>query len=379
MVNRAIHWDVLRAILVLVVINEHVLRAVHGVATNMEVLVTSDTSLWEYFWLFSPLQLLHNGAAAVSIMFALSGYLVSKSAFNATNLSALSFFQRIVKRYFRLTFPVVGGLLFFGVVAYFQLINPDDRPLYVHAFGLHPFDVNSANFISLIKQGFIDTPFRLERSHIPVLWVVALELFASFALILVVAISKTRFLKENYHHHLALSLGVVLIALFHSEIVIGFCLGYLLAVSEHYKEFSLPDKSKLLLCLLTIFTFMFAMKGGISGPFNFFDVGVHQLDLQYIIYSYGGAGLIFLIHSTASLRNLFNSPFLAFIGQRSYSILLVHTTVIVSIGLAVYAALPFTESIRFMGFALCVYVVSVIIGSVMYRIFEIPTLSAKMR
>ena len=89
--------------------------------------------------------------------------------------------------------------------------------------------------------------------------------------------------------------------------------------------------------------------------------------------------MIFLIHSTASLRNLFNSPFLAFIGQRSYSILLVHTTVIVSIGLAVYAALPFTESIRFMGFALCVYVVSVIIGSVMYRIFEIPTLSAKMR
>lgn len=373
--NREIWWDSLRAFLVIIVINEHVVRAINGVLVNTEVLVSTKNSVMEYILLFSPLQLISNGAAAVSVMFVLSGYLVSRSALQFSDLFSRDIVKLVCRRYLRLALPVVGSLLILFVVSTLGLTNAAGlKAVYVNSFGYNPFDESGVDFLSMLFQGFIGTPFLMDRSHNPVLWVVSIELFASIALLGICALSTNRFVPTKYRRTIGIGIGIILSIVLYREIVIGFGLGYLIAAVEREDSLKLTRNVKFLLMAIMLFAFSFSIKGGENGMFNFIEAGVHQLDLQYIIYSYGGASLVLLLCTSNILQRAFSLPFLAAVGKRSYSILLVHATAMISAGFFVHDVIPLNIDGKFVVFVLTTYFASIFMGSFLYKFVEKPAL-----
>jgi peptidoglycan/LPS O-acetylase OafA/YrhL len=372
--GRERHWDVLRALLLFIIINEHVLRAVYGVAVNPEVQYSAN-SLWaDTVLLFSPITLLYNGAAAVSVMFVLSGYLVSRSAFKFNSIFFYPALALSVKRYARLVIPVVAALFIHYLITNLGLaFSGDASRLMGLSFGFNAFSEIALD--DVFYQGFVSTPLLFSREHIPLLWIVAVELYMSVFLIVICGLTHHKYFTAKTKLIIGMGLAMLLIVFSYNEIILGFLLGHAIAVCERYKALSLSRWAKVGVTLGLILSFSFVQGGGAGAFFNWLGVGVHQLDWKYIVYAYGGACLILLIKTSAGLRSALQNRLLAMIGIRSYSVLLVHLTVMVSLGYFVYMVLPNDGDIKFIGLVLSTYIGSLLLGVVLYQYIEKPLLN----
>ncbi|MBZ2163262.1 acyltransferase family protein [Alteromonas stellipolaris] len=370
--SRESFWDGLRALLLFLVLNEHIARMLHPVLLNSEVLIDSSGGIDVAFF-FSPIQLLFNGAAAVSVMFCLTGYLISKSAFKSHNLLSFDVIILFIKRYLRICIPLLGATVITYIAIVTGVFEPQRlSPLFITTFGYEPFNLD-VSFVDSIKQALFTTPFLMNRDNNPMLWVVSVELYASFALYLLCLITTNKWLKGNIQIMVSLSVCVVLICLNHHEISIAFVLGHTLAVLE---RFHLLRHRRLLLGISTIGLcgFLFVLKGGVQNPFNFVGAGVHQLDSQYIVYGWGGAGLMLMIMLSQRCQRYLSTKPLQLIGKASYSMLLVHfVALIIATKWGTYIA-PHDVVLQYMFVSIVTYVGTFWLGTGLYLAIEKPVL-----
>lgn len=375
--SRDSYWDGLRALLLFLVLNEHIARMLHPVLLNSEVLIDSSGGIDVAFF-FSPIQLLFNGAAAVSVMFCLTGYLISKSAFKSQNLLSFDIIILFFKRYLRICIPIVGAMIITYLAIATGVFEPQRlSPLYITTFGYEPFNLD-VSFVDMIKQALVTTPFLMNRDNNPMLWVVSVELYASFALYLLCLITTNKWLKGNIQIMVSLSVCAVLICLNHHEISIAFVLGHTLAVLE---RFNLLRHRKLLSVIATIALggFLFVLKGGEQNPFNFVGAGVHQLDSQYIVYGWGGAGLMLLIMLSKRCQRCLSSKPLQLVGKASYSMLLIHIiALVIATKWGAYVA-PHDVVYQYMFVSIVTYIGTFWLGTGLYLAIEKPVLKLLTR
>jgi peptidoglycan/LPS O-acetylase OafA/YrhL len=138
-------------------------------------------SVWLNFWLDGPL--------AVYVFFILSGDALSTTFLKTQDLSFLA--RMVVKRYFRLAGPILAACLMVYVIMKAGLNFNHEASVIVQAEDwLGSFINFPPNFARALKYGLLDVfvEHRKEKSYVPFLWPMSIELYGSFMLFTFLAI-----------------------------------------------------------------------------------------------------------------------------------------------------------------------------------------------
>jgi peptidoglycan/LPS O-acetylase OafA/YrhL len=344
---------------------------VHNIGVSSEVFQSTATSLVESITLFSPLQLLYSGSAAVSVFFVISGFLVARSTMLD---SSPKLFKNIGARYLRLALPVTVALLVYFAFEHVRLMDFDRlSQSYVYGFGLDPFGTNGLTLLGTLQQGMIGAFLFMDRSFIPILWIVSFTFFATVFIMLCCFLVNNRYLSKQFQYNANLIIAIILTALLWKEIVVGFALGYLLASLQQLNVFELNKQRLKWICVCAMIgLFSFVLKGGGENMFNYLSFNIHQLDMPYVVYSFAAFFLVALIIYSDSIKNLLSNPLMVWVGVRSYSILLGHTTCMLSFGFAAYYETRLSVNFAFAAYVFVTYITSILLGVCIYEICERP-------
>lgn len=317
----------LRGILALIVVFEHVsdtlsaqfdLMATQAVSTNPH-----------FFWTFGPTMLVRNGAFAVGVFFALSGFVLTHALCKSKNLISRDFLRFTFKRYTRFTLPVLALHLVILMAFQFDLFTQSPT-FFSNRPGFAPL-LNPTIDLSLtntIYYAVFATPLLGAAHFNPVLWTIAVEFYGGLLVLLLMTCWRNSL--PNYAKIMLGSLisGAVLMV-FHQTFFIGFVAGsftYLLLTklpSSKSVELMLSIGCSLIFFVLVMHT----AKGGHSNPFNVLPLPMHTLH-HYIYYSLAGCCLIVLCVKAPLSRMILCNPPLQHLGQRSFSLYLVHYLII---------------------------------------------------
>ena len=283
----------------------------------------------------TPFNLLFNGNFSVCLFFVLSGYVLSYRFFGTGDRSIV--YSSAIRRYFRLAVPALASVF----LAYLILVL--DLGAYDNIRGMtlssmpDPFAAD-ANLLVMLKESLFHTFFTYGSQYNPVLWTMTYELFGSFMIFV--------FLIVCGRHRIRYAVYAILICLFIDSYYLGFVLGMLLSdVKNSGKErpaFIHRSWIQLLLLCAGIYLGSYPYVAPQGTVYSILQWGTADFDF-FVFYHVIGSILILtvLLHSSR-MQSIFSHRFFAYLGKISFSLYLVHFTVICSFGSYVFLYLsPF--------------------------------------
>ncbi|WP_411553814.1 acyltransferase family protein [Paenibacillus lautus] len=283
----------------------------------------------------TPFNLLFNGNFSVCLFFVLSGYVLSYRFFGTGDRSIV--YSSAIRRYFRLAVPALASVF----LAYLILVL--DLGAYGNIRGMtlssmpDPFAAD-ANLLVMLKESLFHTFFTYGSQYNPVLWTMTYELFGSFMIFV--------FLIVCGRHRIRYAVYAILICLFIDSYYLGFVLGMLLSdVKNSGKErpaFIHRSWIQLLLLCAGIYLGSYPYVAPQGTVYSILQWGTADFDF-FVFYHVIGSFLILtvLLHSSR-MQSIFSHRFFAYLGKISFSLYLVHFTVICSFGSYVFLYLsPF--------------------------------------
>lgn len=371
-------FDGLRGCLALMVVLEHISDTL---SANFDLFVTQAVWGNTHFWgAFGPLAIVRNGALAVGIFFALSGFVLTHALYKSSNLLGKDFFIFATKRYVRFALPVLALHLLIWCAFALGIFNDNlSSHIIFNGFAplLHPqLNIDLAN---VVFHGLVSTPILGTSFFNPVLWTVSVELYGSLLVLLLIA---------SWHNKLPNPLRIVLsvlttstvLVIFHQTFFVGFVAGaatYMLIVKIK-PRFLATASTKWALVTLCLILMLHSAKGGETNPFNLMPLPMHSL-LHYVYYSLAGCCIITLLAVSPHPNRFLISTPMRYLGQRSFSLYLVHYLVIQTVGLDLrdYVA---TETIAGIAvYLLLIVSISMLISELFYRGVERPCISGLKR
>ncbi|VTR53465.1 Acyltransferase family [Actinobacillus pleuropneumoniae] len=283
----------------------------------------------------TPFNLLLNGNFSVCLFFVLSGYVLSYRFLETGDRSIV--YSSAIRRYFRLAVPALASVF----LAYLILVL--DLGAYGNIRGMtlssmpDPFAAD-ANLLVMLKESLFHTFFTYGSQYNPVLWTMTYELFGSFMIFV--------FLIVCGRHRIRYAVYAILICLFIDSYYLGFVLGMLLSdVKNSGKErpaFIHRSWIQLLLLCSGIYLGSYPYVAPQGTVYSILQWGTADFDF-FVFYHVIGSFLILtvLLHSSR-MQSIFSHRFFAYLGKISFSLYLVHFTVICSFGSYVFLYLsPF--------------------------------------
>ncbi|EGG31934.1 acyltransferase [Paenibacillus sp. HGF5] len=283
----------------------------------------------------TPFNLLFNGNFSVCLFFVLSGYVLSYRFFGTGDRFIV--YSSAIRRYFRLALPALASVF----LAYLILVL--DLGAYDNIRGMtlssmpDPFAAD-ANLLVMLKESLLHTFFTYGSQYNPVLWTMTYELFGSFMIFV--------FLIVCGRHRIRYAVYAILICLFIDSYYLGFVLGMLLSdVKNNGRERpALIHRSwiQLLLLCAGIYLGSYPYIAPQGTVYSVLQWGAPNFDF-FVFYHVIGSFLILtvLLHSSR-MQSIFSHRFFAYLGKISFSLYLVHFTVICSFGSYVFLQLsPF--------------------------------------
>lgn len=283
----------------------------------------------------TPFNLLFNGNFSVCLFFVLSGYVLSYRFFGTGDRFIV--YSSAIRRYFRLAVPAVASVL----LAYLILVL--DLGAYDNIRGMtlssmpDPFAAD-ANLLVMLKESLFHTFFTYGSLYNPVLWTMTYELFGSFMIFV--------FLIVCGRHRIRYAVYAILICLFIDSYYLGFVLGVLLSdvTNSERERPALIHRSwiQLLLLCAGIYLGSYPYVAPQGTVYSILQWGASNFDF-FVFYHVIGSFLILtvLLHSNR-MQSIFSHRFFAYLGKISFSLYLVHFTVICSFGSYVFLHLsPF--------------------------------------
>lgn len=273
----------------------------------------------------TPINLLFNGNFSVTLFFVLSGYVLSYRFFRDKENSII--YSSAVRRYLRLAVPAfVSVLLAFALMRFGFGYYANISPITMSSMP-DPYAANPSIWV-MIKEGLIGTFFTYGNEYNPVLWTMTYELFGSFiifAFLLLLGKLKIRYIAYP-----------VLIYFFLDSYYLGFVLGLMLSDLHHSGRNWLERFNRPWVNLLLVI-------GGIyAGSFPY--VSTNNTVYSILVWDAPGFSFFIFYHVIGSfflilaalhskwMQAVFSSKPFAYLGKVSFSMYLVHFTIILTFG-----------------------------------------------
>ena len=281
---------------------------------------------FEPFAARTPINLLFNGNFSVCLFFVLSGYVLSYRYFRTKE--SLPVYASALRRYFRLAVPAVLSVVFAYLVIVFGIGYYDDIQSTTLSSMPDPF-IASGSFLVMIQEAFYHTFFTYGMTYNPVLWTMTYELFGSFLIfgfLLLVGRLKLRFL-----------VYLLLCWVFIDSYYLGFVLGMLLS------DLTYSGRNWLALIQRPWVNLLLLIAGLYFGSFPYLGVegtiyavlvwkpgsGFAYFEFYHVI---GAFLLLIALLNSPRMKAIFSLKPFAYLGKISFSLYLVHFTILCSFG-----------------------------------------------
>jgi peptidoglycan/LPS O-acetylase OafA/YrhL len=336
------HIDGLRGIAAMIVVQAHIAQALLP-----QVFAAGGFSheLGEEWLNVPPLNLLVHGQAAVAIFFVLSGYVLVRPFLAAAPTMRLTI-STAIRRYLRLTLPILASLAFCWLLSMLDLYTYGDALPVTHAL-MPDYYAGPIHLRKVLETGLWGA-FTEGGSDInPVLWTMRIELIGSFAIFAAGFLGCTPLL-------LLLIFGTV--AFFTGELFyVSFVLGSLLALLDKDRILGrLPHAIGVCLLLIGLLLLSYPYYGA-GDTFFRVSASLPVDDPGKCIRIMGSALLIAGAITVTSVRRLLARPFLLILGRMSFSVYLIHFPIILSLGTGIvllcHGSLGYAASVALAGLA----------------------------
>lgn len=289
-------------------------------------------SSFEFMLSRTPLNLLYNGSFSVAVFFVLSGYVLTYKFFKDSRHEVL-LLPLAVKRYFRLLLPV---LLSVGCSYIILSMGWYYRQPTTALTGNNPWLVGIWNFQphlwTALRDGFYGVLIKRDVTYNLVLWTMNIELFGSLLVYFFVY-----WFRNSPKRYIVYTVGM---ALFLRQHYLAFILGMLLSDLSAREEgwFQKNRGQALFVVLLAIGLFMgsFPDEIPVKGTvYAFMDLEPLVTTRQYHIL--GAALIMIALLKLTWLQSFLSRKPLVLLGKISFSLYLLHTIIMGSLGNHLFA------------------------------------------
>lgn len=274
----------------------------------------------------TPINLVFNGNFSVCLFFVLSGYVLSYKYFRIKDRFII--YSSAIRRYFRLAIPVLFSVLLAYLMVVFDLGAYDEIRKITGSSMPDPF-IADTSFLSMLTQVFFQTFFAYGSQYNPVLWTMTYELFGSFLIF--------AFLLLLGRRNLRYAAYALLIIILIDSYYLGFLLGMLLSDLKNSH-----DKDRLVYISKPWVNFLLLTAGLYFGSYPYINpagtvysvlVWPSSTFSFFIFYHVIGSFLIITaLLNSKRMKKLFNLNLFTYLGKISFSLYLVHFTIICSFG-----------------------------------------------
>jgi peptidoglycan/LPS O-acetylase OafA/YrhL len=330
---------------------------------------------FESFAARTPVNLLFNGNFSVCLFFVLSGYVLSYRYFRTKD--PIHVYSSALRRYFRLAVPAVLSILFAYLIMVFGFWFYDDIRETTLSSMPDPF-IASTSFLLMAKEALLHTFFTYGSAYNPVLWTMTYELFGSFlifAFLLLVGKLKFRF-----------AIYAILFWVLGDSYYLGFVLGMLLSDLMYSGRNWLASIQRpwVNLLLLTVGLYLSSFPYvGIEGTIYSILVWKSSAGFSYFVFYHivGSFLILTALLNSSRMKALFSRKLFSYLGKVSFSLYLVHFTIICSFGSFIFyqldTLLPY--SIRVTLTVLITTPIIFAIAHLFYRFIDATTLAVLAR
>ncbi len=242
-----------------------------------------------------------------------------------------------IRRYFRLVIPVLVSvwvvyalLLVNSFVAYKDVLAVTYSPLKTD------YSVLSKNWLTVWKFALYDAFFAWDSRYNPVLWTMAYELFGSFLVFSFLALFGTA--RNRY------LIYVFLLLYLQDSYFSAFLLGLILSdLVCHWESLIAQASKKLTIPALLIGLYLgsYPYIDPSDTIYDILDVSFLGLDSIVVNHTAGACLVMIALLGSPRLQRLFSSRLFLFLGEISFSLYLLHFTIMCS--LSTYLFTQFTE------------------------------------
>lgn len=275
----------------------------------------------------TPLNLIYNGHFSVCVFFVLSGYVLSYKYFGLGQ-SKKNLVTSALKRYFRLTIPILFSLL----LSYFLLkidwlYNKQVSEMTGSQNWLGTFWNFTPSINEVLSQGIYKVIFKGINGYNPVLWTMKYEFFGSLLVFLFLFLFGSLKKKSLLYITLAIILW--------DSYYLAFFLGMILCDYRDVFKRSKLMSNKFYIIIISILAFYLAsypapkyINSQLYHHLNFNFLREYSAQFYHIIAAFL---LILVIDSTDSFKKLMSHKSFNFLGRISFSLYLSHMAVIGSL------------------------------------------------
>lgn len=336
------HFEGLRGLAALVVVNEHLLKLFFFMAFSDAAMRSSGFGVLEELS-FPPFNMLHNGAWAVCVFFVLSGYVLSHSFFSGKNTNHQDLGGKLVGRYFRLAIPITASLVLVWVLMGLGLFHFTDVATLTQTKEVNQY-LAQPTLVELLKQGFGSALFLDNYAYNPPLWTMSVEMIGSIGIFVIQGVFLTF---RNHKNAWLIRMGVytALIALLFPTLYTGFLLGMMLCdcrnysnsnrALEAYAKYWVPVS-----LIVGVVLCAYMIRGLYSNPFKIITINEFHPYYEYLYNTWGAFFLIAGISYSRRAAELLSTPILLSLGKISFPLYLIHYTVMTSLTAYLYLNLP---------------------------------------
>ncbi|GEN10336.1 Peptidoglycan/LPS O-acetylase OafA/YrhL, contains acyltransferase and SGNH-hydrolase domains [Myxococcus fulvus] len=337
-------------------------------------LQTGDEALrkgaWESLAFHSPLRVLYNGNFSVAVFFVMSGYVLTRKFFKDPDVGSLQ--EAAVKRYVRLMPPVlVSVLLCYALMklSLFPVARTDLGDFLGNAYQ------HSPSLVDALKEGLYRALLVGDSSYNYILWTLRAEFLGSLVLFAFLAL----FGRFRHSGWMAVLASVALLLIHPSD---GLFYSLFLAGAYMHRWPDLGARPVLL---------VLALLGGLylggyhwySEPYLWMVRLAHACEAQGLRLEWpvafpalGAVPVVWAIVRTNPVSRALSSRPLVWLGDKSFSMYLLHSVLLSSVGVYVYLTLPATlaYSTRAVLAMLTVTLTTFLASALFARFVDMPTI-----
>ncbi|CAH0121459.1 MULTISPECIES: acyltransferase [unclassified Paenibacillus] len=346
--KKLLYLDGIRGLAAFAVVISHYMQVFYPAALNGRP--EQAHSEWDIWYGHSPINLFFNGQFAVCLFFVLSGYVLSVKMFEK-EIDGVTFQKLLhssaIRRYIRLAVPAAVSVLLVYLAIIMKAFHLQEIWEITWTDMKKDYYALDTNVYTVIKAAIFDPFFRVKaHPYNPVLWTMSYELLGSFFIFGFLALFGR--VKKRWMVYAVLSIALI------QTYFVAFLWGMLLADLLKHKWIQ-SKVTTVLVLLMGIYLGSApytSLMGTMYEPVEVWTKNINEwiqfnIDPRLLARTLGSAMILFALLRLKVLQRVFGWKTFAYLGKVSFSLYLIHFTL-----LNTFSAFLFSKLIHYYSYNL---------------------------